>query len=782
MRNAVVSAENRSFWTDPGLDPKGIVRAAWSNVSSDSTQGASTITQQYVKILYLSQERTWTRKIKEAFISVKIDQELSKQQILEGYLNTIYFGRGAYGVDAAAEAYFQKPARFLTVPESAVLAAVLNSPSNFDPAVSKANRAPLLARYRYVLNGMGEMGNLRPAEVAHYQQQLPAIADPSTRDQYAGQRGYLMSMVLDALKEQGMTDEQIYGDGLKIISTFSFHDMQAAQKAVYDVRPKGKLQLHVGLASVEPATGAVRAIIGGRNYLSSQLNWATNRVQPGSTFKAFAVAAALSDGYTLNDTFNGNSPFTLPDGTEVHNEGEAAGIPNGQSYGTISLQYATEQSVNTAFVDLTTQMENGPRRIIAAAEAAGIPSDSPGLNAFPNVALGTASVSPLSMADAYATFATNGNRHDWYVIQSVTSPGGPVYEHRLDPDASVQPSRGEQRDRSPARRGGVRHRTERARLGATGGRQDGHGHSGVLRHLRGARVVVLVRRLHAAAGDRRRLHPRGRQRPARRLPRHLLRRRLPHQDLDGVHGCRPAGSARPRTSPARRAERHGADPDVRAAHAHDPDAHDSHAHDSDDPHHTDHADHPHDTHHADDSDDTHHADDADDSDDADADDAHEHRAHQPQGDQDGAHRAGAARPAGCHEARLGRVVFPEPTRTTHDVVAPTLADPLARAASPAVSGPLGRHARTGRSWWTVLSVTLLIGSFVFALGVTQKSPCVVTSWSDDASPKPFSHLCYTDIPLLYVSRGLAEGIFPYTPVEDLPADEAAVRQHRARTS
>jgi len=118
-----------------------------------------------------------------------------------------------------------------------------------------------------------------------------------------------------------------------------------------------------------------------------------------------------------------------------------------------------------------------------------------------------------------------------------------------------------------------------------------------------------------------------------------------------------------------------------------------------------------------------------------------------------------------------RVVFPEPTRTTRDVVAPTLADPLARAASPAVSGPLGRHARTGSSWWTVLRVTLLVGTFVFAAGVTQKSPCVVTSWSEDASPRPFSHLCYSDIPALYVGRGLAEGIFPYTPTEDLPAEK-----------
>ncbi|MEJ7628288.1 MAG: transglycosylase domain-containing protein, partial [Nocardioidaceae bacterium] len=441
MRNAVVSAENRTFWTDPGLDPKGIVRAAWSNLTSDGgTQGASTITQQYVKLLYLSQDRTWSRKIREAFISVKTDQELSKRQVLEGYLNTIYFGRGAYGVDAAAEAYFQVSAKALTVSQSAVLAAVLNSPSNFDPAVSRSNVAPLLARYRYVLAGMQEMGNLSAADASRYATSLPTIANPSTRDQYGGQRGYLMTMVQEALATDGFTPQEIYGGGLKIVTTFSHRDMLDAQQAVYDIRPKGKLQLHVGLASVEPGTGAVRAVIGGRDFLGSQQNWATNLVQPGSTFKAFAVAAALGNGFTLEDTFNGNSPFVLPDGTLVHNEGEAAGIPSGQSYGTISLKYATEASVNTAFVDLTTQMQNGPQRIIAAAEAAGIPSSTPGLHPFANVALGTASVSPLAMADSYATFAANGVHAGWYVIQSVSDPGGPVYEHNTEATRAFSPA------------------------------------------------------------------------------------------------------------------------------------------------------------------------------------------------------------------------------------------------------------------------------------------------------------------------------------------------------
>ena len=133
MQDAAIAAEDRTFYTNSGIDPKGILRAAFSNAKGNATQGASTITQQYVKILYLSQERTLSRKVKEAFLSLKVQQEKSKSAILEGYLNTIYFGRGAYGVQAAANAYFDKPAKKLTVPESAMLAAILNSPNYLSP-------------------------------------------------------------------------------------------------------------------------------------------------------------------------------------------------------------------------------------------------------------------------------------------------------------------------------------------------------------------------------------------------------------------------------------------------------------------------------------------------------------------------------------------------------------------------------------------------------------------------------------------------------------------------
>ena len=159
MKDAVVAAENQTFWTDKGIDPRGILRAAFSNAQGNATQGASTITQQYVKILYLTQERSLDRKVREAILSLKLQRKMSKEQVLEGYLNTIYFGRGAYGVEAAAQAFFDKPAAELTLRESAVLASVLNNPTNLDPANGKEAKQDLKARYEYVLELDGRHGH-----------------------------------------------------------------------------------------------------------------------------------------------------------------------------------------------------------------------------------------------------------------------------------------------------------------------------------------------------------------------------------------------------------------------------------------------------------------------------------------------------------------------------------------------------------------------------------------------------------------------------------------------
>ncbi len=177
LKDAVVAAENRTFWTDQGIDPKGIIRAAFSNAQGNNTQGASTITQQYVKILYLTQERTLTRKIKEAFISLKLQRDISKEQILEGYLNTIYFGRGAYGVQAAAKAYFDMEAKDLDLQQSAVLASVLNDPNDLDPAQGKRAKQDLKGRYGFVLDAMAEEGMIEAEEADRAARKLPAFPE-----------------------------------------------------------------------------------------------------------------------------------------------------------------------------------------------------------------------------------------------------------------------------------------------------------------------------------------------------------------------------------------------------------------------------------------------------------------------------------------------------------------------------------------------------------------------------------------------------------------------------
>ena len=210
VQNAVVAAENREFWTDEGIDPTGILRAAYSNFSGGSTQGASTITQQYVKNLYLTQEQTYTRKFKEIFLAVKIDQQLSKEEVLEGYLNTIYFGRGAYGIQSASRAYFDKPAKKLNVREGAVLASILNSPGTLDPGIDKSYKPELLARYQYVLDGMAETGTLKPAKAEKLGRHLPKIAEyEDTGNSLGGMKGHLLEVAEEELVQHAFGADHI---------------------------------------------------------------------------------------------------------------------------------------------------------------------------------------------------------------------------------------------------------------------------------------------------------------------------------------------------------------------------------------------------------------------------------------------------------------------------------------------------------------------------------------------------------------------------------------------
>ncbi|MFC5731255.1 MULTISPECIES: transglycosylase domain-containing protein [Nocardioides] len=437
MKDAVVAAENRTFWTDRGIDPKGIVRAAFSNAAGGSTQGASTITQQYVKILYLTQERTWKRKSKEAILSLKIRNQLSKQDILEGYLNTIYFGRGAYGIQAAAQAYFDRDAKDLNLRQSTALAAILNNPSLYDPANGEEAVARLQTRMGRILDGMVEMGTADADEAEAAAAKLPKFPKIEQDDQYAGQRGHVLQMVRKELLRLGFTEEEIQGGGLQVTTTFTRKAMDAAEQGVKEARPEGfGKNLHVAVASVEPGTGAVRGIYGGHDYLDSQINWAVAGGQAGSTFKPFAVAAGLKSGYSLKDTFDGNSPYVVGD-ADFENQGD-------RDYGRVSLLQATENSINTAFINMTEDMPNGPEEIIRTANAMGVPpaepardpygfpTSSPGLNPEIGVSLGSQTVSPINMANGYATIANGGAAADAYIIEKVVDRDGVVrFDHKV---------------------------------------------------------------------------------------------------------------------------------------------------------------------------------------------------------------------------------------------------------------------------------------------------------------------------------------------------------------
>ncbi|MEJ7634652.1 transglycosylase domain-containing protein [Aeromicrobium sp.] len=434
MQAAAIAAEDRTFYSNNGIDLKGIIRAARNNATSGEIQGGgSTITQQYVKILYLTQEQSYKRKVREAVLSVKIHNQRSKKEILEGYLNTIYFGNGAYGVEVAAKTYFDKPASELNYAQSAILATVINSPSFYDPYTDGAADR-IGPRFRYVLDGMVKSGAITADEAAKFDDRIPKFAKKKDINRFSGSKGHLLRLVQLKMDELDFSSQEIEGGGLKIVTTFNYERQMAAINAIKTNRPPGAKQLHQSLVSIKPGTGAVQAMYAGRDYLKNQVNWATSGTQPGSTFKVFSVVAALEDGYSLKTRLNGSSPLLINGKVATENQGDSGG----DSFGTIPLEFATQKSVNTAFVDLMDQMDDGPEKTLDAAEQAGIPTsvidkvknaeDGPPLV----TPLGFFPVAPVDMANAYATLAADGKRADWFIIKSVEDANGTkMHEHKV---------------------------------------------------------------------------------------------------------------------------------------------------------------------------------------------------------------------------------------------------------------------------------------------------------------------------------------------------------------
>jgi membrane peptidoglycan carboxypeptidase len=422
LREAVMAAEDRDFYTNRAFSPVGILRALKNNLLGGSLQGGSTITQQYAKTAFLTSERTIQRKIKELVISIKLENQLSKDEILENYLNTIYFGRGSYGVQTAAQQYFNRSVDQLSISQSVVLASILRSPGLYDPAFNKDNGPRLEKRFTYVVKGMVEKGWLTDKVAAKLK--MPYISPRATSGSLSGPKGHIIEAVRKDLIKFGFTEDQIMVGGLIVKTTIVQQAQQSAVDAVNKEAPtKAPDNLHIGLVAIRPGTGEIVAMYGGKDYLARQLNDATQSIaQAGSTFKPFALVAALEQGIPLTSMWNGDSPQTFDDAGKpypVANYGL-------EGWGQISLTSATAHSVNTVFVPLGIKV--GPDNVVDAARRAGIP-ESVAMVPTPSVVLGVASPHVLDVASAYATFAANGIYAKPYLISQVLgSNKGVLYE------------------------------------------------------------------------------------------------------------------------------------------------------------------------------------------------------------------------------------------------------------------------------------------------------------------------------------------------------------------
>jgi membrane peptidoglycan carboxypeptidase len=424
MRNAVLAAEDRKFYSNHAFSVTGIARALINNLKSGSLngEGGSTITQQYAKTAFLTSSRTIERKIKELVIAMKLENALSKDQIFENYLNTIYFGRGSYGVQTASQQYFNRNVDQLNLSQTAVIASILRSPGYYDPSLSEENGVRLKNRFQYVIDGMLNEGWITQEQADNAK--FPTVAPRVTSGTLSGPKGHVISQVQRDLGRLGFSEEQLLEGGLVIRTTLVQKAQQSAVDAVSKFYPKKAPEnLRIGLVAIRPGTGEIIALYGGRDYLERQLNDATQSIAlAGSTFKPFALIAALEAGIPLTSMWNGDSPQTFDDLGKpyiVSNYGD-------EGWGQIDLLSATQHSINTIFVPLG--MKAGMDKVVDAARRAGIP-ENVAMIPTPSVVLGVASPHVIDVANAYATFAAQGVYAKPFLVASVTGPNkGVLYE------------------------------------------------------------------------------------------------------------------------------------------------------------------------------------------------------------------------------------------------------------------------------------------------------------------------------------------------------------------
>jgi penicillin-binding protein 1A len=403
MKQAIVAVEDRRFWEHRGVDYRGILRAVWADVRHKAVvEGGSTITQQFVKNTYTHQERTISRKLKEAALAWQLERRWSKDRILTAYLNTIYFGNGAYGIEMAARVYFNEHASDLTLAQSALLAGLPASPGAYDPAT---NPKAAEGRRRVVLQLMRDEGLISLKEqLTADAQKLPkpkSIHLPVT----SGRQGYFAEYVKQQLVPY-YGSGKVFGGGLKVYTTIDLDLQRLAAEAIDEWLPD-RHDPTAALVAIDPRDGRVLAMVGGRNYKKSQFNLAVQgERQPGSSFKPFVLATALSEGISPQTQFT-SQPTVINLGDKlwsVHNY-------ENSDLGTIDLVEATTYSDNSVYAQLTAQV--GPGSVAATAKRLGIQSP---LNDYFAIGLGAEAVNPLEMARAFSTFAHNGVRVDGSIL------------------------------------------------------------------------------------------------------------------------------------------------------------------------------------------------------------------------------------------------------------------------------------------------------------------------------------------------------------------------------
>jgi membrane peptidoglycan carboxypeptidase len=443
VRNAVMAAEDRDFYSNPGFSFTGFARAAKNNIFGGDTQGGSTITQQYVKNALVGSQRAGlggiVRKAKELVISTKMSSEWSKDQVLQSYLNIIYFGRGAYGIAAASKAYFDKPVDQLTVADGALLAALIQQPSALDPAL---NLQRATARWNWVLDGMVDIGALSKSDRAA--QTFPQTVPPDqARDanQTTGPNGLIERQVQKELLDLFDINEQTLNtEGLQVTTTIDPKAQAAAEDAVTTALDGQDPDMRSAVVSIDPKTGGVKAYYGGSD--AQGFDFAQAGLPTGSAFKVFALVAALEQGIGLGYQVD-SSPVEV-NGIKITNV-------EGEGCGTCNIAEALKRSLNTSYYRLMLKLKNGPVDVAKAAHDAGIADSFPGVDHTlsedgkggpPNngIVLGQYQTRVLDMASAYATIAASGVYHRPHFVQKVVNADGQVLF-----DASTQDNSGEQR-------------------------------------------------------------------------------------------------------------------------------------------------------------------------------------------------------------------------------------------------------------------------------------------------------------------------------------------------